>query len=83
MNAINIIIVNNMSIKKACSYTGINERTYYYRKSKGNNIIKVQRHRINNETIKKIGELSEERVTYGYKRVWALLRNSGININRV
>ena len=81
MIAATTIIENNMSIKKACSYTGINERTYYYRKNR-NNIIKVQSHRISNETIKKIGELSEERVTYGYKRVWALLRNSGININR-
>ncbi|KPV47455.1 hypothetical protein SE19_00985 [Acidiplasma aeolicum] len=28
----------------------------------------------------KIIELCKERITYGYKRIWALLRNSGINI---
>ena len=30
--------------------------------------------------IDKIIELCKERITYGYNRIWALLRNSGINI---
>ena len=25
--------------------------------------------------------LSEDRTTYGYRRIWALLRNSGIHVN--
>ncbi|WP_287954784.1 IS3 family transposase, partial [Acidiplasma sp.] len=36
--------------------------------------------RIDNNIIDKIIELCKERVTYGYNRIWALLRNSGINI---
>ena len=28
----------------------------------------------------KIIELCKERITYGYNRIWALLRNSGIRI---
>ena len=30
----------------------------------------------------KVIELCRERVTYGYNRIWALLRNSGIRIAR-
>ena len=28
-----------------------------------------------------INKLSGERTTYGYRRIWALMRNSGIHVN--
>ena len=38
--------------------------------------------RIDSSIISKIIDLCKERVTYGYNRIWALLRNSGIRIAR-
>ncbi|MGP6207775.1 IS3 family transposase [Cuniculiplasma sp. SKW3] len=34
-----------------------------------------------NFTLDEIIRISGERTTYGYRRVWALLRNSGIRVN--
>ncbi|EQD75715.1 orfB, partial [mine drainage metagenome] len=30
---------------------------------------------------RRINELSAERTTYGYRRIWAMLRNSGTDVN--
>jgi hypothetical protein len=71
-----------MEIKKACYYSGINRITYYYRKNHENREDRRYSTRIDNSIVNKIIELSRERVTYGYNRIWALLRNSGIRIAR-
>jgi hypothetical protein len=69
-----------IEVKKACYHSGINRITYYYRKK--HESIEDRRYitRIDSSIIRKIIELCRERVTYGYNRIWALLRNSGINI---
>ncbi|KQB35815.1 MULTISPECIES: IS3 family transposase [Acidiplasma] len=36
--------------------------------------------RIDSSIVNEIMEPCKERITYGYNRIWALLRNSGINI---
>ncbi len=82
MSSVDEMYNNGMKISNACYYSGINRITYYYRKKHEN--IEDNRHaaRIDNSTINKIIELCKERITYGYNRIWALLRNSGIRIAR-
>ena len=38
--------------------------------------------RISPHIVKRIKDICNERVTYGYRRIWALLRNEGINLNQ-
>ena len=73
---------NGIEITKACYYSGINRITYYYRRKHENNEDRRSSARTDNCIINKIIELCKERITYGYNRIWALLRNSGINIAR-
>lgn len=73
---------DKIKIKDACYYSGINRITYYYRKKHENKEDRRYSTRIDSSIVNKIIELSKERVTYGYNRIWALLRNSGINIAR-
>ena len=71
-----------IEIKKACYYSGINRITYYYRKKHENIEDKRRITRIDSRIVNKVIELCRERITYGYNRIWALLRNSGIRIAR-
>ena len=71
-----------MKISNACYYSGINRITYYYRKKHENKEDKRYITRIDSSIVNKIIELCRERITYGYNRIWALLRNSGIRIAR-
>ncbi len=71
---------DKIKIKKACYYSVINRITYYYRIKHENIEDRRYSTRIYNSIINKIIELCKERITYGYNRIWALLRNSGINI---
>ena len=73
---------NGMKISNACYYYGINRITYYYRIKHENIEDRRTSTRIDNSIINKIIELCKERITYGYNRIWALLRNSGIRIAR-
>ncbi|MHB1623608.1 MAG: IS3 family transposase [Cuniculiplasma sp.] len=52
--------------------------TIYYRHVKSSGYRK-SRIRENIET--RIKNIAEERTTYGYRRIWAMLRNSGTNVN--
>ena len=71
---------NGIEITKACYYSGINRITYYYNKKHVNKEDKRRITRINSSIVNKIKKLCKKRITYGYNRIWALLRNSGINI---
>ena len=73
---------NGISIEDACRYSSINRITYYYRKNNDKSEDRRYSTKIGNDIINKIIELCRERVTYGYNRIWALLRNSGILIAR-
>ena len=50
----------------------------YYRKTEGSG---MRKSRISENIEAEIIQLSAERTTYGYRRIWALLRNSGIHVN--
>ena len=78
MNAIDEIAVN-MPISKACSLIGILRRTYYARKPLHMRSVSS---RISSLIVHRIKDLCHERVTYGYRRIKALLRNEGINLNQ-
>ena len=80
MSSVDEVYNNGIQINNACYYSGINRITYYYRKK--HESIEDNRHaaRIDSSIISKIIDLCKERVTYGYNRIWALLRNSGIRI---
>ena len=82
MSSVHEMNNDKIKIKDACYYSGINRITYYYRINHENKEDKRYSTRIDNNIINKIIELSKERVTYGYNRIWALLRNSGIRIAR-
>ena len=78
MTAIDEIAVN-MPISRACSLIGIPGRSYYTRKPLH---MRSASSRISPHIAHRIKELCHERVTYGYRRIWALLRNEGINLNQ-
>ena len=82
MSSVDEMNDNGIKISNACYYSGINRITYYYRKKHENIEDKRYITSIDSSIVNKIIELSKERITYGYNRIWALLRNSGIRIAR-
>ena len=69
---------NKLSVSRISKITGI-QRSYIYYNRK--NAVRHRKSRISDNTINRILEISRERVTYGHRRIWAVLRNEGININ--
>ena len=72
---------NTMSKSRISRVTGIPESTIYSEL----NIIKEKKEyntRMDNDMVNKIIEISNDRITYGHRRVWAILRNSGIHVNK-
>lgn len=67
---------DQLSLHRIARISGISLSGYYYRPRKR----RVER--INPEVKDKIMDIAAERPTYGYRRIWALLRNSGILVNR-
>ena len=57
--------------------TGIPRSFIYYKR----NISHHRKSRVPDSVVKDVVRISTERVTYGYRRVWALLRNSGLVVN--
>ena len=75
--------VNNLRDKLPVSrfskITGIQRSYIYYnRKSTATH----RKSRIPENIINKVLEISGKRVTYGHRRIWAVLRNEGVKINR-
>ena len=66
---------HEMSLRNISRISGISLSGYYYRH--------VKRHveRLDPSTSEKIKSIASERPTYGYRRVWAVLRNSGTKVN--
>ena len=65
-----------MTVREISRISGIPLSTYYYwPRSRTVN-------RIDSVRSKRITDLALERPTYGYRRIWAVLRNEGIGINR-
>ena len=69
---------NKLSVSRLSKINGI-QRSYIYYNRKST--AKHRKPRIPENTINKVLEISGNRVTYGHRRIWAVLRNEGININ--
>ena len=69
---------NKLSVSRISSITKIN-RSYIYHNRK--NTAKQKKSRISDNPLNKILEISGERVTYGYRTVWAVVKNEGTKIN--
>ena len=69
---------NRLSVSRLSSITKINRSYIYYNRK---STAKQRKSRISDNTINRLLEISGERVTYGYRRVWAVLRNEGTKIN--
>ncbi|MEM3290666.1 MAG: IS3 family transposase [Candidatus Micrarchaeaceae archaeon] len=67
---------DQINASKITNYLGISRSSFHYKKRAN-----ITTSRISKELEEQIIDLSKERVTYGYRRIWALLRNSGIRIN--
>lgn len=68
----------NMPISRACYLIGIPRRSYYAGKPVQ---IRIVSSRVSYHTVKRIREICKERVTFGYRMVWAVPGNEGIHLN--
>ena len=69
---------NRLSVSRISKIAKI-QRSYIYYNRKST--VKQRKPRIPDNTINRLMEISRERVTYGYRRVWAVARNEGVKIN--
>jgi hypothetical protein len=67
-----------MPIARISRAMEIPRSTIYYRGIESTGRRKA---RISGNVETEIKRIAEERTTYGYRRIWAMLRNSGINVN--
>jgi len=65
-----------MSLRNISRISGISLSGYYYMPRKRH----IQR--LDSSTKERIREIASERPTYGYRRVWAILRNHGTRVNQ-
>ena len=67
---------DQIPLREISRISGISLSGYYYKS--------VKRHiqRLDPSTKERIKDITSERPTYGYRRVWAILRNQGIKVNR-
>ena len=72
------ILRNEMPVARISRTIDIPRSSIYYRKKEGSG---KRKSRISENMEAEIIRLSADRTTYGYKRIWALLRNSGIHVN--
>ena len=77
-----IELSSKMPLKRISYITGMPRSFIYYNLNRNSISKKEYKTGSGKNTVDKIIELSSERITYGYRRIWALLRNSGISINR-
>ena len=68
----------NMPITRICSAMGISRSSVYYRNT---DHTLNRKSRISANIESEILDISEKRTTYGYRRIWAMLRNSGTHVN--
>ena len=75
-----MMIINDlktqMPLRRISKVSGISLSGYYYTPRKR----KVER--LDPSTRERIKEVASERPTYGYRRVWAVLRNHGTRVNQ-
>ena len=64
-----------MGMREISRISGLPLSTYYY-KPRRRNVT-----RLDPAIEERIVDTASERTTYGYRRIWAILRNSGIHVN--
>ena len=69
---------NKLSVSRFSKITGI-PRSYIYYNIKST--VKHKKSRIPENIINKVLEISGKRVTYRHRRIWAVLRNEGVEIH--
>ena len=67
-----------MSISRISGAMDIPRSFIYYNRSDHTGSRKP---RVSSDVENKVIRIAEERTTYGYRRIWALLRNSGTHVN--
>ena len=72
---------STMSKSKISRVTGI-QRSTIYSELNHTETVKEYNTRMDSGTVNKVIEISSDRVTYGHRRVWAMLRNTGIYVNK-
>ena len=77
MMIVNILKLE-MPIERISRPMGIQRPTIYYARSDHTG---KRKPRITKEIEDQILRIAEERITYGYRRIWALMRNSGMHVN--
>ena len=65
-----------LPVRRISAISGISSSTVYYKPS----VRRVRRLPVETENM--IVEMAGERPTYGYRRIWAILRNKGIHLNQ-
>ena len=66
-----------MPVARVSRAMGIPRSSIYYSKMEKSS----RKPRVSGSIESEIKRISGERTTYGYRRVWALMRNSGIHVN--
>lgn len=66
----------SIPLRRISRISGMSLSSYYYKP--GKRVIT----RLDPSVRERIHEIASERPTYGYRRIWAVLRNSGIHVNR-
>ena len=72
------ILKPEMPIARISRAMDIQRSTIYYARSDHTG---KRKPRITKEIEDHILRIAEERITYGYRRIWALMRNSGMHVN--
>ena len=72
------ILKPEMTIARISRAMDIQRSTIYYARSDHTG---KRKPRITKEIEDHILRIAEERITYGYRRIWALMRNSGMHVN--
>ena len=72
------ILKPEMPIARISSAMDIRRSTIYYDRSDHTG---ERKHRIAKEIEDQILKIAEKRISYGYRRIWALMPNSGNHVN--
>ena len=70
------ILKKEIPVTRISRAMDIQRSTIYYTRAHGKRLP-----RISQEIEEQALKIAGERITYGYRRIWALIRNSGIHVN--
>jgi putative transposase len=74
---------SHLSVEEVCRLLGVHKSTFYRQKAKQAASCSGERKRPKQTKIReKVISLCEQHPTYGYRRIWALLKRQGIEVNQ-